>query len=209
MPVRDLLARAGVAPGTPLRVTSMEVWGYCRVMEMPAQYADDPQTLLALKLNDEVLSLDHGYPARIIAPNRPGVLQTKWVSKLEVLVRITLGAAGVALIAVGLFFLLPLPGLWGVVVWFGGAIALHDAVVGPIVLLAGLLVARLPDRAVVRGALITMGALVLVTLPVLLRPGPSPNPAVLLALPYGRNLLICLGVTAVVAVALVLVRRRR
>ncbi len=122
--------------------------------------------------------------------------------------RITLGAAGVALIAVGLFFLLPLPGLWGVVVWFGGAIALHDAIIGPIVLLAGLLVARLPDRAVVRGALITMGALVLVTLPVLLRPGPSPNPTAL-ALPYGRNLLICLGVTAVVAVALVLIRRWR
>ncbi|WP_148668402.1 molybdopterin-dependent oxidoreductase, partial [Streptomyces sp. WAC05950] len=27
--------------------------------------------------------LDHGYPARIIAPNRPGVLQTKWVGRLE------------------------------------------------------------------------------------------------------------------------------
>lgn len=31
------------------------------------------------------LSLDHGFPARIIAPNRPGVLQTKWVHRLEVL----------------------------------------------------------------------------------------------------------------------------
>ena len=29
-------------------------------------------------------SLDHGYPARLIAPNRPGVLQTKWVTRLEV-----------------------------------------------------------------------------------------------------------------------------
>ncbi|GAB1818203.1 hypothetical protein [Herbidospora sp. RD11066] len=122
--------------------------------------------------------------------------------------RITLGAAGVALIAVGLFFLLPLPGLWGVVVWFGGAIALHDAIIGPLVLLAGLLVARLPDRAVVRGALITMGALILITLPVLLRPGPAPNPTVL-AQPYGLNLLICLAVVAVIAVVLVLVRRRR
>ncbi|WP_218011057.1 hypothetical protein [Herbidospora mongoliensis] len=122
--------------------------------------------------------------------------------------RITLGAAGVALIAVGLVFLLPLPGLWGVVVGFGGAVALHDAIIGPLVLLVGLLVARLPDRAVVRGALISMGALVLVTLPVLLRPGPSPNPTVL-AQPYGRNLLICLGVVAVAAVALMLIRRRR
>ena len=27
---------------------------------------------------------DHGEPARLIAPNRPGVLQTKWLSRLEV-----------------------------------------------------------------------------------------------------------------------------
>ncbi|MEJ7741097.1 MAG: molybdopterin-dependent oxidoreductase [Nocardioidaceae bacterium] len=29
--------------------------------------------------------MDHGHPCRIIAPNRPGVLQTKWVGRLEVL----------------------------------------------------------------------------------------------------------------------------
>jgi len=29
--------------------------------------------------------MDHGYPARMIAPGRPGVLQTKWLSKLEVM----------------------------------------------------------------------------------------------------------------------------
>ena len=31
------------------------------------------------------LDLDHGVPARMIAPGRPGVLQTKWLSKLEVI----------------------------------------------------------------------------------------------------------------------------
>ena len=30
------------------------------------------------------LHIDHGYPARLIAPNRPGVQQTKWVARLEV-----------------------------------------------------------------------------------------------------------------------------
>ncbi|WP_062348313.1 hypothetical protein [Herbidospora yilanensis] len=122
--------------------------------------------------------------------------------------RLSLGAAGVALVGVGLFFLLPLPGLLGVVVWFAGAVALHDVLIGPIVLATGVLVARLPDRAVVRGALITMGGLVLITVPALLRPGPSPNPTVLVQ-PYGRNLLICLAAVAVVAVVLVLLRRRR
>ncbi|MET9958284.1 molybdopterin-dependent oxidoreductase [Streptomyces sp. NPDC006326] len=84
--VRELLARAGGRPGTAaLRVTSLEVGGAYRVMEMGAAYADDPLTLLALTLNGQTLSLDHGFPARIIAPGRPGVLQTKWVHRLEVL----------------------------------------------------------------------------------------------------------------------------
>ncbi|UQX04004.1 molybdopterin-dependent oxidoreductase [Streptomyces sp. RerS4] len=83
--VRDLLARAGAPPGAALRVTSLEVSGSYRVMEMGREYAEDPLTLLALELGGQVLSLDHGYPARIIAPNRPGVLQTKWVTLLEVL----------------------------------------------------------------------------------------------------------------------------
>ncbi|MFD8982696.1 molybdopterin-dependent oxidoreductase [Streptomyces sp. NPDC059564] len=83
--IRDLLARAGAPPGAGLRVTSLEGSGAYRVMEMGRDYAEDPLTLLALELNGQVLSPDHGYPARIIAPNRPGVLQTKWVTLLEVL----------------------------------------------------------------------------------------------------------------------------
>ncbi|MGP3952126.1 molybdopterin-dependent oxidoreductase [Streptomyces sp. 7N604] len=83
--VRDLLERAGAPPGARIRVTSMERRGAYRVMEMGRGYARDPLTLLALRLKGEELSLDHGYPARIIAPNRPGVLQTKWVTRLEVL----------------------------------------------------------------------------------------------------------------------------
>ncbi|MFE1555044.1 molybdopterin-dependent oxidoreductase [Streptomyces sp. NPDC058734] len=82
--VRDLLERAGGGPDSRARVVSLEAAGAYRVMEMGRLYAQDPLTLLALRLNGEVLSLDHGYPARIIAPNRPGVLQTKWVGRLEV-----------------------------------------------------------------------------------------------------------------------------
>ena len=81
----DLVARAGGRPGSAaVRVTSLEVSGSYRVMEMGAEYVEDPLTLLALTLNGQPLSLDHGAPARIIAPNRPGVLQTKWVYRLEV-----------------------------------------------------------------------------------------------------------------------------
>ncbi|MFE2430488.1 molybdopterin-dependent oxidoreductase [Streptomyces sp. NPDC059373] len=83
--IRDLLDRAGAPPGSRLRVVSLQQHGAYAVMEMGASYARDPLTLLALSLNGEPLSLDHGFPARIIAPNRPGVLQTKWVSRLEVI----------------------------------------------------------------------------------------------------------------------------
>ncbi|MGW1075871.1 molybdopterin-dependent oxidoreductase [Streptomyces sp. NPDC002537] len=83
--VRDLLDRAGAPPGALIRVTSLETHGAYRVMVMPHTYARDPLTLLALRLNGEALSFDHGHPARIIAPNRPGVLQTKWVARMEVL----------------------------------------------------------------------------------------------------------------------------
>ncbi len=83
--VADLLARAGAPASARLRVTSLEADGPYRVMDMPATYARDPLTLLALRVNGEVLAPDHGYPARIIAPNRPGVLQTKWVARMEAL----------------------------------------------------------------------------------------------------------------------------
>ncbi|MFC4961772.1 molybdopterin-dependent oxidoreductase [Streptomyces mauvecolor] len=81
----DLLRRAGAPPDARVRVTSLEKYGSYRVMEMGREYAHDPLTLLALTLNGQTLTPDHGYPARIIAPNRPGVLQTKWVTRLEVL----------------------------------------------------------------------------------------------------------------------------
>ena len=40
--------------------------------------------VLATHLNGERLNLDHGYPLRLIAPNRPGVLNTKWLARIEV-----------------------------------------------------------------------------------------------------------------------------
>ncbi|MCX3058248.1 molybdopterin-dependent oxidoreductase [Streptomyces beihaiensis] len=83
--VRDLLARAGLPDGARLRVVSLQRRGAYRVTEMDRAYTRDGLTLLALRLGGEELSMDHGFPARIIAPNRPGVLQTKWVSRLEVI----------------------------------------------------------------------------------------------------------------------------
>ena len=82
--LRDLLDLVGAPHGSTVTVSSLQERGPFRVTHLPAQFADDDLTLLALGLGGEALSIDHGYPARLIAPNRPGVLQTKWVSRLEV-----------------------------------------------------------------------------------------------------------------------------
>lgn len=82
--VGDLL-RAVDAPGDrDVDVTSLQQSGAFRRTTLPANFATDERTLLALDLAGEPLSLDHGFPCRLIAPNRPGVLQTKWVARLEV-----------------------------------------------------------------------------------------------------------------------------
>ncbi|MDX3524209.1 molybdopterin-dependent oxidoreductase [Streptomyces scabiei] len=83
--VVDLLERAGARPDARVRVVSLQLRGGYRVSEMGHEHARDPLTLLALRLNGGQLDPDHGYPVRLIAPNRPGVLQTKWVGRLEVL----------------------------------------------------------------------------------------------------------------------------
>ncbi|WP_181272853.1 molybdopterin-dependent oxidoreductase [Brevibacterium oceani] len=83
--VRDVLTRSGIDPHSRLRVTSLQTRGGYAVSEMGPEFAADELTLIALGLNGEPLDLDHGYPARIIAPGRPGVLQTKWISTIEVI----------------------------------------------------------------------------------------------------------------------------
>lgn len=82
--VRDVLAAAGAAGGTDVVVTSLQGRGPFIRTVLPPAFADDERSLLALDLAGEPLDLDHGFPCRVIAPNRPGVLQTKWVSSLEV-----------------------------------------------------------------------------------------------------------------------------
>lgn len=80
----DLMDLVGAPQDATVRITSLQRGSSYAVTMMPANFVRDPLTLVALELNGETLHLDHGYPARIIAPARPGVLQTKWLSSLEV-----------------------------------------------------------------------------------------------------------------------------
>ncbi|MGH9212127.1 MAG: molybdopterin-dependent oxidoreductase [Acidimicrobiales bacterium] len=86
VPVRDLLDLAGIddrADATAI-VESLQPRGRYRRSELnPGQIADH-DTLLAVEVNGDPLHIDHGFPVRLVGPNRPGVLQTKWVSRLLV-----------------------------------------------------------------------------------------------------------------------------
>ena len=83
--VRDLLAMAGADADRTVLLESLEPRGAYRTSTLNSGQAADRDTLLATHLDGEPLALDHGFPCRLIAPNRPGVLQTKWVTKVVVL----------------------------------------------------------------------------------------------------------------------------
>jgi DMSO/TMAO reductase YedYZ molybdopterin-dependent catalytic subunit len=82
--LRDVLRAAGVPADATIGVESLEVQGRYRSSTVHPPHWQDPLTLLAIEVNGEPLALDHGYPCRLIAPNRPGVLQTKWINHLVV-----------------------------------------------------------------------------------------------------------------------------
>lgn len=81
--LRDVLELAGVRSGSGATVRSLEPHGIYRSSDLTSAQAHHPDTLLALRLNGSDLGLDHGYPLRLVAPNRPGVLQTKWLARIE------------------------------------------------------------------------------------------------------------------------------
>ncbi|WP_254406971.1 hypothetical protein [Streptomyces sp. GMY02] len=86
-------------------------------------------------------------------------------------------------------------GVAGVALWLAGAVVLHDGVLVPLVLAAGLLIAGTRLRPVLRAGLLTAGCLTLLALPLLLRPGKPGNPSVL-PHDYPLNWAIVVGSTA-------------
>ena len=83
VPLRTLAAMAGAAGARELRVASLQPRGAFRQTTLSHDQIADARSLLALRVNGADLSLDHGFPARIIVPAIPGVHCTKWVSTLS------------------------------------------------------------------------------------------------------------------------------
>jgi DMSO/TMAO reductase YedYZ molybdopterin-dependent catalytic subunit len=81
IPLLEVVRRAGGDASSRVRVVSLEQGLYGNSVVVGPQVS---AALLATHLNGERLNLDHGYPLRLISPNRPGVLNTKWLSSVEV-----------------------------------------------------------------------------------------------------------------------------
>lgn len=82
--LRDLAALVGYESGAApdVMVESLQQHGAFRRAALRDNQVRDPRSLLALFVNGEPLTPDHGYPARIIVPAAPGVLNTKWVARM-------------------------------------------------------------------------------------------------------------------------------
>ena len=73
---------AGVDEVGTVFVESLQSGGAFSRATLSGDQVRDARSLLALSVNGVDLSLDHGYPARVIVPANPGVHNTKWVSRL-------------------------------------------------------------------------------------------------------------------------------
>ncbi|MFE4697946.1 molybdopterin-dependent oxidoreductase [Streptomyces sp. NPDC056738] len=82
--LRDLAGLVGyeTEAAPDVLVESLQRHGAFRVAALRDNQVRDPRSLLALLVNGEDLTPDHGYPARVIVPAAPGVLNTKWVARM-------------------------------------------------------------------------------------------------------------------------------
>jgi DMSO/TMAO reductase YedYZ molybdopterin-dependent catalytic subunit len=81
--LRDLARLAGVPSPVSAKVASLERYGGFNHSVLQRNQVVHPDSLLALRVNGADLSLDHGYPARVIVPALPGVHNTKWVASID------------------------------------------------------------------------------------------------------------------------------
>ena len=82
VPLASLAAMVGGEADDAL-VESLQPRGVLRSATLSRDQVRDQRSLLALEVNGADLSLDHGFPARVIVPALPGVHNTKWVASIS------------------------------------------------------------------------------------------------------------------------------
>jgi DMSO/TMAO reductase YedYZ molybdopterin-dependent catalytic subunit len=83
VPLSEILALAGVKPSG---VEVVSQGGDLETMQrgIPVSLAQEPSTLVALRMNGAPLPVAHGFPARLIVPGWAGIASTKWLTRLTV-----------------------------------------------------------------------------------------------------------------------------
>jgi DMSO/TMAO reductase YedYZ molybdopterin-dependent catalytic subunit len=81
VPVRDILTLVGGPRSTAEWVAVLAADEYTTAL--PLAVVMDPATLLVYEMNNEVLPREHGYPARLLVPDRYGMKNPKWVVGLR------------------------------------------------------------------------------------------------------------------------------
>jgi DMSO/TMAO reductase YedYZ molybdopterin-dependent catalytic subunit len=74
---------AGIEDPEMVEVRSLQPGGPLSRVTLNRDQVHHPHAMLALRVNGVDLSLDHGFPARIMVPAIPGVHCTKWVKGLR------------------------------------------------------------------------------------------------------------------------------
>jgi DMSO/TMAO reductase YedYZ molybdopterin-dependent catalytic subunit len=82
VPLAELARLAGGQDAETCFVESLQPKGVLREATLSRDQFMAGDALLALKVNGADLTMDHGFPARVIVPALPGVHNTKWVAKM-------------------------------------------------------------------------------------------------------------------------------
>jgi DMSO/TMAO reductase YedYZ molybdopterin-dependent catalytic subunit len=83
VPLRDLAGLVGGVDVDEVFLESLQEGGIFRTMSITGRQLRDARTMVALAVNGADLSLDHGFPARLIIPAAPGVRNTKWLATVS------------------------------------------------------------------------------------------------------------------------------
>ena len=78
VPLTELARIAGVKTDGPAEIKALD--GHALTLSGAQVWARE--SLLALKVNGADLSLDHGFPARVIVPSAPGTHNLKWMAEI-------------------------------------------------------------------------------------------------------------------------------
>jgi DMSO/TMAO reductase YedYZ molybdopterin-dependent catalytic subunit len=80
IPILNLLSRAGASPKNIAHVTVRSITGYNAILN--SDEVANPTNMIALKAGGVPLTVEHGFPARLVAPARLGLEWVKYVSRI-------------------------------------------------------------------------------------------------------------------------------